>query len=106
MTQILPQKHKCLKVAGIVAGIFFALLILAFMWIRTLSFKNFVRNKTISYLQTKLGTEVRIGKLDYSLPNQFELDDVVLIDLQKDTLFSGRLLSVNMNLFKLISGNI
>ncbi|MBC7720436.1 MAG: translocation/assembly module TamB [Pedobacter sp.] len=73
---------------------------------QTSSGKNFVRDKAVSFLQKKIGTEVKIGELNYSIPNWIQLNDVLFIDQQKDTLFSGKSLLVNLDMFKLISGNV
>ena len=106
MTKTSPRKYKWLRIIGIVTGSILLLIVLASIWIQTSSAKNFIRNKAISYLQNKIGTEVKIGKLNYSIPNSIELEDVLFIDKRKDTLLSGQSLRVDINMFKLVAGKI
>ena len=106
MTQSAPKKYIWLKITGIVIGLLLTLIILLIVWLQTFSGKNFVRHKAVALLSKKIGTEVRVGNLDYSIPNWIELDDVLFIDQQKDTLLSGETLYFNVDMLKLVNGNI
>ena len=106
MEKSIPKKYKWLKITGIVLASLVALIVGAVIWLQTTSGKNFVRNKVVSFLQNKLGTNVKIGKLDYSIPNWIQLNDVLFIDQQKDTLLIGKTLYANIDMLKLISGNV
>jgi translocation and assembly module TamB len=94
------------KLALYLLGILIIIVIGALIFINTQSGKNFIKNKIQSYLQTKIKTTVVITSLDYSLPKWIELKGVYLEDRHKDTLLFGEQLSVDLNMLKLISGNI
>ncbi len=106
MVQSALKKYKWLRITGIVIGSLLALILISVVWLQTSSGKNFVRNRAVAFLSKKIGTEVKIGNLDYSIPNWIELDDVLFIDQQKDTLLKGKSLYLNVDMLKLISGNI
>lgn len=92
-------------VLWVVAGIFF-LLFAVVIFINTRPGKDFVRTRIVSFLHTKLGTEVQIGELDYDLPTMVVLKDVLLKDQAKDTLLAARQLKVDIALLKLMSSNV
>ena len=106
MTPIVSRKYKWLRLTVVIISSILLLFIIAVICLQTSAVKNYIRNKAVSYLQNKIGTEVRIGKLDYHLPHSIELSDVLLIDQRKDSLLYGQLLRVDINMFKLIMGNI
>ena len=106
MTPIVSRKYKWLRLTVVIISSILLLFIIAVICLQTSAVKNYIRNKAVSYLQNKIGTEVRIGKLDYHLPHSIELSDVLLIDQRKDSLLYGQLLRVDINMFKLITGNI
>ena len=81
------------------------LVFLAMFFINTNSGKKMVARQVESYLEDKLKTRVQIGSVDYSLPEWIELKNVYFEDQNKDTLFFGRELSVDVNMLKLLAGN-
>ncbi len=83
----------------------FIILGLALIFINTNSGKKTVRNQVVKYLSDKLHTNVKIGSVDYSLPQWLELNNVYFEDQQKDTLLFGEKLKVNISMFKLLRGN-
>ncbi len=106
MEQTIPRKYKWFRVVFMVLEGFITIILAAVIWLQTSSGKNFVRAKAVSYLQGKVGGQITIGTLDYSIPNWIELDNVQIINPQKDTLITGQMLYVNLSIFKLIGGNI
>jgi hypothetical protein len=100
------KNYNWLRITGIIIGSLLVIIVFGIIWLQTGSGKNFVRNKAVNFLQKKIGTTVKVGKLNYSIPNWIELNDVLFIDQQQDTLLSGKKLYVNVNMLKLISGNI
>ncbi len=82
------------------------LIMLVLILIQTSFVQNFARKKVVSYLQNKLHTEVRIGKLDVDFPTTLSLQNVFIEDQSKDTLLYGKELKVNMDIPKLISSKI
>ena len=87
-------------------GILLVFIIAVFIFINTRSGKSFIKNKVQVYLQQKLKTKVVIGTLDYRLPKWIELNGIYLEDQQKDTLLYGEQVAVDINMLKLISGEI
>src|SRR5665647_430489 len=82
------------------------LLVAAFIFINTSYGKKIVRNQVQSILEKKLQTKVLIGSVDYSLPKWIRLNGVYMEDQHKDTLLYGKRLSVDLNMLKLLRGNI
>src|SRR3990170_6507256 len=68
--------------------------------------QNFARKKIVTFLENKLQTKVAIGRINIGIPNKILLENVYVEDRQKDTLLSGGRISVNINMFKLISSDI
>jgi len=89
----------------IIASVLF-LIMLVLILIQTSFVQNFARKKVVSYLQNKLHTEVKIGKLDVDFPTTLSLQNVFIADQSKDTLLYGKELKVNMDMGKLIGSNI
>lgn len=82
-----------------------ALIVIIFIWLNTNSGKTFVKNRVVSFLHSKLKTNISIGEIDYSLPKWVELKNVYIEDQKKDTLLFGEELSVDLEMLKLINGN-
>lgn len=97
---------KTAKIILYLLGIVLIIVITAFIFINTRSGKNFIKNKVQSYLQEKIKTKVIIGSLDYSLPKWIELNGIYLEDQHKDTLLFGEKIAVDINMLKLIGGDI
>ncbi|MGN6601560.1 MAG: translocation/assembly module TamB domain-containing protein [Ginsengibacter sp.] len=89
----------------IIASVLF-LIMLVLILIQTSFVQNFARKKVVGYLQGKLHTEVKIGKLDVDFPTTLSLQNVFIADQSKDTLLYGKELAVNMDMVKLISSKI
>ena len=93
------------KILLYILGILLFLIVGVLIFINTNAGKRFVKNTAQAYLQKKLNTKVVIGSVDYSLPKWVELNGVYIEDQHKDTLLYGEQLSVDLDMFKLISGN-
>lgn len=89
----------------ILLGIFI-LLLLVIVLVQTPYVQNIVRGKAQDYLSKKLKTKVAVGRLYIGFPQTVELGNVYIEDLQKDTLISGNLLKVNLNMWKLLHSEI
>lgn len=81
-----------------------SLIVLLVIFINLPAGKKFVRNKVQHYLQEKLNTKVNIGAIDYSLPEWVELRNIYVEDRNKDSLFFGEEIRVDIHLLKLLSG--
>ena len=97
---------KAGKITLYLLGIVLVIIVAVFIFVNTRSGKSFIKNKVQAYLQQKLKTKVVIGFLDYSLPKWIKLNGVYLEDQQKDTLLYGEQVAVDINMLKLISGEI
>ena len=105
----MPAYNKILRKTGkgflyLLLGIFI-LVALLLIFINTNSGKKTVRNQVEKYLTNKLHTNLKIGSVDYSLPQWLELNNVYFEDQNKDTLLFGEKLKVNISMFKLLRGN-
>jgi translocation and assembly module TamB len=80
----------------------FLFFILIVVLILTPPVQNFIRKKTVAWLETKLQTRVEVGRVYIGLPKNIVLEDVYIEDRQKDTLISGGLIKADMAILKLI----
>ena len=84
--------------------IFLVLIISAAIVIQTDFFKNFVTRQATSFIKNKIKTEFRVGKVDYSIPNWIELNDLYVEDESGKVLAKGKKIKVNLNMLGLLRG--
>jgi hypothetical protein len=106
-----PTKKRTLaaqiaNVLSYILVILFFLVVIVFIFLQTPPGQNFVRGKVQSYLQHKLKTKVTIGKLNVRFPNSVELKNVYIEDQNKDTLISGGMIKVDLNMLKLLTNEV
>src|SRR5687768_5290920 len=77
------------------------LFIVVVLLILTPPVQNFLRKKTVVWLENKLQTKVEVGRIYVGLPKKIVIEDVYLEDRKKDTLLSAGSVKVDMALFKL-----
>ncbi len=82
------------------------LVVLVLILIQTAPVQNFGRKKIVSFLENKLKTRVELNRLDIDFPKKLVLEGVYLEDRHKDTLLAGKQLKVDIDMFKLIKGEI
>ena len=70
--------------------------------VQTSPVQNFVRSKTVAWLEKKLQTKVEVGRIYVGLAGKVTLTNIYIEDRQKDTLLSGSSLKANVNLGRLI----
>ncbi len=92
--------------AAILIASIAALIIGCLFFLHTATGKSMVRETVENYLQRKWKTEVWIGNIDYSLPNWIALEQVIILDRQKDTLLSGRRLYIGVKLLQLLANKV
>lgn len=85
-------------------GFIVALVLVLLLLLQTNWAKNLIKDKVEDYVAKKTNTTFTIGSLDYSLPKWVELNDVFMLDQQKDTLLFGGKIRVDVAMLKLISG--
>ena len=101
-----PLYKRIIKILLKVVLIFFALLIVIGLLIQTSPVQNFIKGKVVSYLKSKLHSNVSIGKIYITFPKNVVINDIYLEDQQHDTLFSAGKLSVNISMLKLLHSNV
>ncbi len=97
------------RVSRILAWIFVSLLglvLLVYLLIQVPAVQNYVRGEVEVYLENKLKTEVRIGKLNITFPKRIILEDVYFEDQRGDTLLAGEKLNVNIAFFELLNNKV
>jgi translocation and assembly module TamB len=97
---------KILKVIGYIVGAVLLLLVLVILLIQLPAVQNKITQKAVSFLERKIGTEVRLEKLYISFPKNVVIKGLYLEDQKKDTLLYAGRLSVNTDLFALIKNEI
>jgi hypothetical protein len=66
--------------------------------------QRFVTKQVVAYLDKKLNTPFRIGRISYQIPDYVELTDVFFADAQGDTLLLGKRLRVDLDMAGLLQG--
>ncbi len=101
------------KIPGIVLKALFwvavslvGLLVLVWILIRFQFVQDFAKEKTVNYLQKKLGTKVVIQHLGIDFPNRIVLQNVYFEDRQKDTLLAGGKLLVDISMLGLLNNKV
>jgi len=92
-------------VLWIIAGIIL-LVVLVAASLNIPAVQNFVKDKAITFLKKKTRTEVRLESIKIALPKDVVLNKFYIEDLKKDTLLYAEKLSVDINLFKLLSNKV
>ncbi len=92
---------KLVKIIGRIIGISFewllVLIILFSFLIRTSPVQTFIAHYATDYLSEKLEVEVRIDQIAVIFPNEIALHGVYMEDENKDTLFAGNSLYIDIS---------
>lgn len=97
---------KSLKIFSWIIVSIIGLFLLLVVAIQIPAVQNSIKNKAVSYLENKINTPVKIGKIDIGLPKNFILEDIYFQSQTGDTLLSGEKITVNLSLFKLFDNEI
>ncbi|NGM90819.1 hypothetical protein G5B35_26305, partial [Parapusillimonas sp. SGNA-6] len=62
--------------------------------------------KVTHYLETKIGTPVRIGYINIAFPKKLVLEDIYFEDQSRDTLLAGEKLSVDISMWRLLKNTV
>lgn len=89
----------------VIAGIF-ALFLLVVLLLQVSFVQNKVKDFAVTYLEGKIKTKVAIGSIAIGLPKKVILEDFYFQDQSKDTLVAGKSLTVDIDLFQLVSSKI
>ncbi len=98
--------RKGLKIVLWIVGSIIGLFLLIVLLLQIPYIQNIVKDKAVSYLEKKIGTEVHIGKIEIGLPKKVILEGVYFESQQGDTLLAGDKLAVDISLFKLLDNEV
>ncbi len=98
--------RKALKILAWIIGSIIGLFLLIVLLLQIPYIQNIVKNEAVAYLEGKIGTEVKIGKIEIGLPKKVILEDVYFAGQKGDTLLAGEKLAVDISLFKLLSNEV
>ncbi len=102
------KKKKLYKVLKILGKIFLGILIfllLVILFVRSPWGQNIIKDKFISSLSRKTGTEVTLDKLYIKFNGDIQVDGLYIEDQQGDTLIYSESLSADIPLWPIIRGN-
>jgi len=105
-TKLKKYLRRALKIFLWIVGSIIALFLLIVLLLQVPYVQNIVKDKAVSYLEGKIGTEVQIGKVEIGLPKKVILEDVYFQSQQGDTLLAGQKLAVDISLFKLLDNTV
>ncbi len=98
--------YRTLRVFAWIIGILIVLILVVFIAIQIPVVQNFAKDQAVSYVQGKIKTKVTIDNFEMGFPKKFLLEGVYLENQQKDTLFYGKKIAVNFNLFGLFNNKL
>lgn len=98
--------RKGLKIFLWIVGSIIGLFLLIVLLIQIPYIQNIVKDKAVSYLEKKIGTDVSIGRIEIGLPKKVILEGVYFESQQGDTLLAGEKLAVDISLLKLLRNEL
>lgn len=98
--------RKVLRVILYIIGGILLLVLLLVLLLQTPWGKGLLRQQVVSYLKTKLKTEIVLARLDYSIPESLTLEGLLIRDRQNDTLAYIRQLHVDIKMLALLNNKV
>ena len=95
-----------MKILGWFSGILAMVVLATLLGVQIPGVQRYALHKTTTYLEKKFGTPVRIEKVSIGLPKIIVLENVFIAGSNKDTLFYGKYLGINMEVFSLLFGKL
>lgn len=105
-TKVKKYSKKVLKILLWIIGSIIALFLLIILLLQIPYIQNKVKDKAVSYLEEKIGTEVEIDRIEIGLPKKVIVEGIYFEDQQGDTLLSGKKIAVDISLFKLLDNTV
>ncbi|MXN89755.1 translocation/assembly module TamB [Flavobacterium sp. Sd200] len=105
-TKLKKYLRKTIKIILWIIGSVIALFLLIVLLLQVPAVQNYVKDKAVSYLEKKIGTEVKITKIEIGLPKKVILEGVYFEGQNGDTLIAGDKLAVDISLMKLLSNEV
>ena len=97
---------KSLKITAWIVGSVITLLLLIIILIQVPAVQNMIKNKAVTYLEGKIHTPVKLGRIEIGFPKKVILEDLYLQAQNGDTLIAGQKIAVDISLFKLLSNEV
>jgi len=97
---------KALKVLAIITLTVLILIGVLIWGIQTPAGQNFLTAQANTYLRKKLKTKLNVEKIRFDVPDWIVLEGVFFADQKGDTLVSGKMLRVDLDMYALIKGNV
>ena len=97
---------KALKVLAIIILTVLILIGVLIWGIQTPAGQNFLTTQANDYLRKKLKTKLNVEKIRFDIPDWIVLEGVYFADQKGDTLVSGKMLRVDMDMYSLIKGKV
>lgn len=98
--------RKSLKILLWTVGSLVAILLLVALLIQLPFVQDKIKDKAVTYLESKIHTKVQIGHVNLGFPKNVVVEGVYLQSQQKDTLLYAGKIDVNISLFKLIDNQV
>ncbi|MEC3878815.1 translocation/assembly module TamB domain-containing protein [Parapedobacter sp. 10938] len=89
-----------------IIGSIVGLVLLVFVLIRIPAVQQYVVQKVTSYIENKINTPVRIGRVSLDLPKMLVLEGIYFEDQSRDTLLAGEKLRVDISMLKLLNNTV
>ncbi|AWH86060.1 hypothetical protein HYN59_13475 [Flavobacterium album] len=105
-TKVKKYLRKTGKILLWIIGTVIGLFLLVVLLLQIPYFQNLAKDKAVSYLEGKIGTEVKLDRIEIGLPKKVILEGLYLESQQGDTLLAGDKLAVDISLFKLLSNEV
>lgn len=97
---------KTLKILMWIVISIIAIFLLVVLLLQIPAIQNFVKDKAVTYLENKIKTPVKVGKIEIGLPKKVILEDFYFQTQSGDTLLAGNKLAVDISLFKLFDNEV
>ena len=97
---------KIFKIFGWIIASVILLIVIVALLIQVPPIQSWITRKAVSFLETKIGTQVALGGIRISFPKNIVLEDIYFEDQQGDTLLYAGKLSVNTDLWGLTRNEI
>lgn len=98
--------RKSFKILLWTIGSLVGLLLLVALLIQLPYVQDKIKDKAVTYLESKIHTKVQIGHVNLGFPKNVVIEGVYLESQQKDTLLYAGKIDVNISLFKLIDNQV
>lgn len=97
---------KALKILGWVLATIVLLIVGTIIYLQTPHGKKTVTKLVVNFLEKKFQTEVYIGAIDYKIPSMVDLQKVMFLDRNRDTLLSLNRLEVDIRMLSLLRNKL